>query len=291
MDWQGKADGSGRVEDRRGIAPGVAAGGGILSLVIMAAAYFLGVPPDQAKQLANVVGGRVQKPAGEANAKPLNDKTLKFTETIIAMTDDVWVEQFRRLGDDYDKPKMVLFSQQVTTRGCGTAPSAVGPFYCPADRTVYLDPTFFEELEQKLGGSKAEFSQAYVIAHEVGHHVQNLLGYNDLLNRFRGEGENAGIRLELQADYLAGVWAHHANKKKNIIERGDVEEAFKTAIKIGDDAIQSRGKKGGWVNPESFNHGTSDQRVKYFKLGLETGDASKAALDRFFDRNTPPLRL
>ncbi|CAN5600792.1 neutral zinc metallopeptidase [soil metagenome] len=289
MDWQGKESADGRVEDRRGIAPGVAMGGGVVSLLIMAAAYFLGVDPNQAKQLANAVGGgRIQQKQGDA--KPINDENLKFSEQVIAMTDKVWEVILPAKWDrDYEQPKMVLFAQAVDT-GCGRAPSAVGPFYCPADSTVYLDPTFFNELEQKLGGSKAKFSQAYVIAHEVGHHVQNLLGYNALVDKYKArEGENSGIRLELQADYLAGVWAHHADKKYRIVEQGDVEEAIKTAKNIGDDAIQK--KTQGWTSPEKYNHGKADQRYKYFMLGLKTGDASKPALDKFFDPSVKPLDL
>jgi predicted metalloprotease len=177
----------------------------------------------------------------------------------------------------------------VTTGGCGTAPSAVGPFYCPADKKLYLDPTFFEELEQKLGGSKAQFSQAYVVAHEVGHHVQNLIGYNRLLDRYKGEGKNAGIRLELQADYLAGVWANRGQQKFKFIEPGDVKSALTTARAIGDNRIAE--KSGGWVSPESFTHGTDEQRVRWFTKGMETGDASKRVLDHFFDPNIDPLKL
>jgi predicted metalloprotease len=289
MDWEGKADGSGRVEDRRGIKPGVAVGGGLGTLIVLGLVYFFGMDPRQAQQLANLANqgaGRLQQQKGDA--KPLNDRTLKFTETVIALTDEVWTDEFQRHGSSYEKPKMVLFAQAVDTQ-CGRAPSSVGPFYCPADKTVYLDPTFFEELEQKLGGSKAEFSQAYVIAHEVGHHVQNLTGYNDQVERFRArEGENAGIRLELQADYLAGVWAHHSEKRKHILQQGDVEEAIKTAKNIGDDAIQK--KMQGWVSPEKFNHGKASQRYKSFMDGFNSGDASKQALDRFFNPNVRPTK-
>jgi predicted metalloprotease len=173
---------------------------------------------------------------------------------------------------------MELFSDQVRT-GCGVAPSAVGPFYCPKDRTVYLDPTFFDELERKLGGSKGEFSQAYVIAYEVGHHVQNLLGY--MAKRNTMEEHDFSVRLELQADYLAGVWAHHGQKTFKFIEPGDVESAIKSANAIGDDRLQKR--SGGFVHPEKFTHGTSAQRVKYFSEGMRSGDASQKKLDYFFE--------
>ena len=169
---------------------------------------------------------------------------------------------------------MVLFTDEVET-GCGTAPSAVGPFYCPADRTVYLDPSFFDELEQRLGGSKAEFSQAYVIAHEVGHHVQNLLGYSKLVDEKRRtlperEFYPWSVRLELQADYLAGVWAHHGQERFHFLQNGDVESAIETANAIGDDRLQKRTH--GFTSPEKYTHGTSVQRVKWFRQGLGTGD-------------------
>jgi hypothetical protein len=161
--------------------------------------------------------------------------------------------------------------------GCGAAPSAVGPFYCPADKTVYLDPTFFDELDRKLGGSKAEFSQAYVIAHEVGHHVQNLLGYSQIVDQKRRslpkeEFNRWSVRLELQADYLAGVWAYHGQQKFNFIEPGDIESAIKSANAIGDDRLQKRST--GFTSPENYTHGTSAQRVKWFRLGLQTGNLS-----------------
>jgi predicted metalloprotease len=172
---------------------------------------------------------------------------------------------------------MVLFTAAVET-GCGNAPSSVGPFYCPADKTVYLDPTFFDDLEKRLGGSKAEFSQAYVIAHEVGHHVQNLLGYSRIVEEKRRtlskeEANPWSVRLELQADYLAGVWAHYGQEEFHFIEPGDIESAIKTANAIGDDRLQKRAR--GFTSPESYTHGTSDQRVKWFRRGLETGDMGK----------------
>ncbi len=186
---------------------------------------------------------------------------------------------------------MVLFSDRVDSGGCGIAPSAVGPFYCPVSHTIFLDPSFFDELANKLGGSKADFSQAYVVAHEAGHHVQNLLGYDRALDDFkRREGENAGIRLELQADYLAGVWAHHAQEQYHILSNpNEVQEALKTARAIGDNRIQEKMRGKSW--PESFTHGSDAQRYKFFKAGFDTGDASKATLDKFFDPRVRPLDL
>ncbi|HJZ53660.1 MAG TPA: neutral zinc metallopeptidase [Gemmataceae bacterium] len=262
---------SGNVEDRRGMGPGLAIGGGAGILLTILGLIF-GV---------NLGGGGG---GGQRAAGPVDEKTKTFAAKILKTTEDVWDAEFRKHDyGTYEKPKMVLFSDQVRT-GCGTAPSAVGPFYCPADRTVYLDPTFFAELEEKLGGSKAEFSQGYVIAHEVGHHVQNLLGYNDMVERARRRGKQAGndasVRLELMADYLAGVWAYHGQKMFNFIQPGDVDSAIKSAQAIGDDRLQKRA--GGFVHPEQFTHGTSRQRVYFFQRGLKTGDASKDTLDKFF---------
>ena len=209
--------------------------------------------------------------------------------TVLRYTEVVWSEQFQRAGERYEPPKMVLFSDQVET-GCGVAPAAVGPFYCPQDKTVYLDPTFFDELQESLGGSAAEFSQAYVIAHEIGHHVQNLLGYAALVDQKRRtlpkeEFNEWSVRLELQADYLAGVWAHYGQQKFNFIEPGDVDAAITSANAIGDDRLQKRST--GFTSPENYTHGTSEQRVRWFKLGLKTGDLGK--LKELFD--TPYERL
>lgn len=277
MRWQGGRQ-SDNLEDRRrrGPAGGVAAGGGAMILIAVVM-FFLGGDPRQLQQLLQQV--EVQRPAGGGVERPETAEDIRsreFAATILAFTEEVWDEQFRQAGSRYDRPKMVLFTDRVTTK-CGAAPSSVGPFYCPADQTVYLDPTFFDELEQRLGGSKAEFSQAYVIAHEVGHHVQNLLGYSDMVNQKRrilpeAEYNEWSVRLELQADYLAGVWAHYGQQKFQFIEPGDVESAIRSANAIGDDRLQRRSK--GFVSPESFTHGTSEQRAKWFRLGLKTGDLS-----------------
>jgi predicted metalloprotease len=281
MRWEGgkKSD---NLEDRRRLGPvgGAAAGGGII-LIIALIMLCMGADPRQIGQLLQKV--EVAPPGGAA-AGPANDRpetadeirSREFAATILGFTEEVWGEQFRRAGSQYAPPKMVLFSERVAT-GCGVAPAAVGPFYCPADRTVYLDPTFFEELERKMGGSKAEFSQAYVIAHEIGHHVQNLLGYSELVDSKRrvlpkAEFNEWSVRLELQADYLAGVWAHHGQEKFRFIEPGDVATAIQSANAIGDDRLQRASS--GFVSPESFTHGTSEQRVKWFSQGLKTGDLS-----------------
>ncbi|HEX5103025.1 MAG TPA: neutral zinc metallopeptidase [Pirellulaceae bacterium] len=280
MRWQGGRQ-SDNLEDRRrmGRGGGIAVGGGVV-LIIALVLLCLGADPRQVLQLvqnAPVQQGGGAGPGAEQPETPEEAHTREFAATILAFTEEVWGEQFRRAGHVYEPPKMVLFSERVLT-GCGAAPSSVGPFYCPADKTVYLDPTFFDELEERLGGSKAEFSQAYVIAHEIGHHVQNLLGYSDLVHGKQRalpdeEGNRWSVRLELQADYLAGVWAHYGQQKFHFIEPGDIEAAIQSANAIGDDRLQRNA--GGFVSPESFTHGTSAQRTKWFALGLETGDLSR----------------
>jgi len=260
---------SSNVEDSRGMGTKLAIGGagGIVLLI-------LGLIFGQ-----DLIGDKADLPNNApANNAARDEKTLVFTKKVLGTTEAVWTEQLAKMGKTYTPPRLDLFSDQVQT-GCGLAPAAVGPFYCPADKYVYLDPTFFDELEQKLGGSKAEFSQAYVIAHEVGHHVQNLLGY--MARKRTMEEHDFSVRLELQADYLAGVWAHHGQRKFNFIEPGDVESAIRSVNAIGDDRLQQRA--GGFVHPEKFTHGTSAQRVRWFKDGLRTGDVSKEKLDHFFD--------
>jgi predicted metalloprotease len=278
MRWQG-AEQSENLEDRRRMGPKTIAIGGAGALLLALVGYFLGIDPQKLNQLIGNAQVGQGNQAGQVEKRPPTpeeERTRAFMSTILKFTEVVWDEQFRKIGKSYHPPHMVLFSEQVDT-GCGTAPSAVGPFYCPPDRTVYLDPTFFEELERKLGGSKAEFSQAYVIAHEVGHHVQNLLGYSDIVEQKRRtlpkqEYNKWSVRLELQADYLAGVWAHHGQEKFKFIEPGDVESAIKSANAIGDDRLQRRAT--GFNSPEKYTHGTSAQRVKWFNLGLQTGDMS-----------------
>ena len=279
MEFTGSGE-SENVEDRRGIKPAVVAGGGIAILAAVIGLVF-GVDVGPLLQGINPGGPNGAQVGGNPKADP-NDPFAVFSRKLMKSTEDVWTDVFKRAGETYRKPTMVIFSEAVSTGGCGNAPAAVGPFYCPADQTLYLDPTFFNELEQKLGGSKADFSKSYVVAHEVGHHVQKLLGYSAKVDASRGKRDEKqmSVRLELQADYLAGVWAHHAVKARQIvIDNKDIAEALRTAKAIGDDMIQKRSK--GWVSPESFTHGTAEQREKYFRMGLESGDLSK--LKMFFD--------
>ena len=271
MQWEGGEE-SDNVEDRRGLSPThLTLGGG--TIVLMLVGYFLGIDP---RQFLN------QSPSGEDHrsvqvAPGKEDRARKFIGTILGYTEKVWDAQFRKMGKVYEKPRLVIFGQQTNT-GCGPATAAVGPFYCPADRTVYIDPAFFDELSQELGGSKADFSQAYVIAHEVGHHVQTLLGYGDMVDEKRRtlpkeEFNRWSVRLELQADYLAGVWAHYGQEQFHFIENGDLEEALKSANAIGDDKLQQRFN--GRISPQNYTHGTAAQRVKWYRKGFETGDLSQ----------------
>ena len=276
MKWQ-EGEESENLEDRRGSGPRPVAIGGIGVLVVMAISYFLGVNPQQLMQLLNSAGVQTSSQTQQGSAGPVDQRSKEFASKILGFTEKVWTQKFQEAGKTYTKPHMVLFSDQVRT-GCGLAPGSVGPFYCPEDRTVYLDPTFFDELQQRLGGSKADFSNAYVIAHEVGHHVQNLLGYNAIVEEKRATLSKAeynqwSVRLELQADYLAGVWAHYGQEEFNFIEPGDVDSAIQSANAIGDDRLQKNAT--GFTSPEKYTHGTSAQRVKWFTLGFKTGDMSK----------------
>jgi predicted metalloprotease len=282
MDWE-KGEESTNLEDRRRLSGKTVAAGGVGAILILAVGYIIGVNPQVLQQLVGQGGQGGQQGNQQADQRPLTaeeERSRRFASKILRFTEKVWSEQ---LGEKYVPPHMVLFTSQVQT-GCGNAPSSVGPFYCPADKTVYLDPTFFDELQQKLGGSKADFSQAYVIAHEVGHHVQNLLGYSRIVHEKRktlskAEYNKWSVRLELQADYLAGVWAHYGQKEFNFIQPGDVESAIQSANAIGDDRLQKRAR--GFTSPEAYTHGTSEQRVKWFTLGLKTGNLRM--LKKIFD--------
>lgn len=278
MKWE-EGEESENLEDRRGATPKKLAIGGLGTLIILVVGYFLGVDPQKLNQLLNDINnqGNNQQVTEQAS-NPQDQQSHEFASKILRFTEKVWEKKFQEMGKTYVPPHMVLFTDQVETGGCGVAPAAVGPFYCPGDRTVYLDPTFFDELQARLGGSKADFSKAYVIAHEVGHHVQNLLGYASIVNRKREtlpaeEFNQWSVRLELQADYLAGVWAHYGQEEFNFIEPGDVESAIQSANAIGDDRLQKRAR--GFTSPEKYTHGTSAQRVKWFTLGLKTGDMNQ----------------
>ncbi len=279
MRWDGNRE-SDNVEDRRdegGGGGGPVFGGrsiGIGTIVIaLVGGWVLGINP--LTILGALSGGspvQVQQPQGPAHNPPTDDKLARFVSTVLADTEDVWRDVFRQGGAQYTDPKLVLF-RGATPTACGTGQSAMGPFYCPADQKVYIDLGFYETLKNQLG-APGDFAQAYVIAHEVGHHVQNLLGISAQVDRARGrvskvEYNHLSVKLELQADCLAGVWANRAQSARQILEQGDVESAMNAASKIGDDALQRAG--GGAVVPDSFTHGTSAQRQRWFSTGLRTG--------------------
>ncbi|MBQ8098881.1 MAG: neutral zinc metallopeptidase [Bacteroidaceae bacterium] len=265
------------VEDRRGMSGGAKAGMGIGGLVIAVLIAWLtgGSPLDALQQQVGEMASQ-QVNSGQREFTQEEEELAKFSKQILAGTEDIWSEIFQRNGLQYEAPKMVLFTDGVQT-GCGGATSQVGPFYCSADQALYIDLSFFTEMQQQLGAS-GDFAYAYVIAHEVGHHVEYLLGtldkvHSQMQRLSQAEANKLSVRLELLADFYAGVWAYHDNKRFASLEDGDIEEAINCALVIGDDYLQKKAR--GYAVPESFNHGTSAQRMKWFKLGLTTGDLSK----------------
>ena len=282
MLWQGRRE-SENVEDVRGSGGRrLAVGGGIGGLIVVAVYLLLGGDP--MALLDSQQEAQVSQPGQIDNQAP-RDEASKFVAVVLADTEDAWHELFRQMGRQYQEPKLVLFTDQ-TRSGCGFASGASGPFYCPEDRRVYIDLGFYRLLQQRLGAG-GDFAQAYVIAHEVGHHVQNLLGISDRVQAARGrvsesEYNRLSVRLELQADFLAGVWARYADRTKRVVEAGDIEEAMRAASAVGDDRLQHSAR--GYVVPDSFTHGTSEQRVRWFRRGYETGDLRQG--DTF---NTPDL--
>ena len=263
------------VEDRRGKKTAVAAGGlGLGGIIIYLIISFLGGDPSQVMQTQQTQDETVEN----VDYSQVDKELMQFCKQILAGTEDVWTAEFKKMGRTYIPPKMVIFSDAVNS-GCGNATSASGPFYCSADQTVYLDLEFFKNMEKEIG-AKGDFACAYVIAHEVGHHVQYLLGDLDAAhNKMARYGKNTkeynqtSVRLELQADFYAGVWAYHDNKMFGSLEDGDIEEALDAAAKIGDDYLQKQAY--GRTMPETFNHGTSEQRSRWLKKGIRTGDVSK----------------
>jgi uncharacterized protein len=279
MRWESERR-SDNVEDRRGLTVGRGAvGGGAILLAIVAA--LLGAPAGTVRQILG--GGATDNTQGAQQSGP-PDKQSEFIRVVLASTEDTWSEQFAARGQRYEPPKLALFTE-ATDSACGTAGAAVGPFYCPPDRHVYLDLEFFQELDRRFG-APGEFARAYVVAHEIGHHVQNLLGIFARVDRQRrqaseGDGNRLSVRTELQADCLAGVWAFHANQTKHWLDPGEADEALRAASAIGDDTLQRRAR--GRVVPESFTHGTSAQRVHWFQEGMRTGKLEQC--DTFTQRN------
>ena len=274
---------SGNVQDRRGSSGAKIAGGGLIGIIIAAAiTYFSG---GNIFDVVSQVAPQLIQNAGQENYTPTEheEKLAVFAKKILAGTEDVWTEEFQKIGREYEPPQLVLFTGSVNS-GCGGATSATGPFYCSADQTVYIDLSFFEQMEKEMGAG-GDFAFAYVIAHEVGHHVQYLLGtlqqaHNQMNRVSQAESNQISVRLELQADYYAGVWAYHDNRLYNSLEPGDIEEGLNAASKIGDDYLQKQAQ--GYAVPETFNHGRSDQRVRWLKKGAATGSLDGG------DTFTPP---
>ena len=292
MKWEGNRE-SENVEDRRGAGGG--GGGGMLGgrsigvgtiVIALLGGWLFGINP---LTILSVLSGDGSAPSAQVQQAPgdnggVDDPMKKFVKTMLADTEDVWRDVFAKGGGTYRDPKLVLF-RGATPTACGQEQAAMGPFYCPADQTVYIDLGFYETLKTRLG-APGDFAQAYVIAHEVGHHVQNLLGISNKVEQKRGQVSQAeynalSVRLELQADCFAGVWAYHANNARQLLEQGDVEEAINAAARIGDDALQ--GSSGRAVVPESFTHGTSAQRQRWFANGLKNGTVK--GCDTFSTRN------
>jgi predicted metalloprotease len=265
MRWSGR-QGSGNVEDRRGMGGRLALGGGVGGVIVLLISLLLGNNP-----LQNLnVDSQSQSPA----TSQAEDEEAKFVSVVLKETENVWHDIFQKeVGRDYVEPHLVLFTESNQS-GCGFASAATGPFYCPADQKVYIDLSFYDELSNRFGAS-GDFAMAYVIAHEVGHHVQNLLGTSEKVQAEmqrvnERERNKLSVALELQADFYAGVWAHHEQEMANILEEGDIEEALRAANAIGDDKLQKQSQ--GYVVPDAFTHGTSEQRMHWFKKGWDTGD-------------------
>lgn len=269
MRWRDQRQ-SGNVEDRRGISGKGLAFGGIGSVVVLLIAFLLGVDP---RALLDQSGSSpAPGTVATRSANPEEEELKSFSSAVLANTEDVWHELFQQRGQRYREPKLVLFTNEVRS-ACGLSGAAVGPFYCPGDEKVYIDLSFYRALKTRFR-APGDFAQAYVIAHEVGHHIQNLTGTMDKVNSMQSrmserEANQLSVRLELQADFYAGVWAYYA-QKRGILEPGDIEEALRAATAIGDDSLQKESQ--GYVVPDSFTHGTSEQRMRWFRRGLETGD-------------------
>ena len=279
------------IEDRRGARGGLPGGGrsiGIGTIVLALVAMYFGVDPSVVLNMGSGLPDAQQQapvqPGVQSTGQPEQDGLARFTSRVLADTEDTWGALFRAGGSEYREPRLVLYTGGTQT-GCGVGQAAMGPFYCPADERVYLDLGFYDDLQRRFG-APGDFAQAYVIAHEVGHHVQHQLGIAEKVQRAKqraGEREAnlLQVRMELQADCFAGIWAHHANRSRSILEQGDIEEALRAATAIGDDTLQKQAQ--GYVVPESFTHGSAEQRMRWFRRGLEGGDF--ASCDTFSARS------
>lgn len=274
MLWKGRRESS-NVDDRRGISGGgLAAGGGVIGVVIYLVYTFLSGGKIDPSSIPQVMPGTQTEMSAEEKAA--DDERAQFVKVVMADTEDVWSKLFSDMGKNYAAPTLVLFRDGVQS-ACGNASAAMGPFYCPGDQQVYIDLSFYQDMKEKFQ-APGDFAMAYVVAHEVGHHIQYLNGTSDKMARLRQqvsetEYNRYSVKLELQADFLAGVWAHHAQKMKGILEAGDIEEALNAANAIGDDRLQKQAQ--GQVVPDAFTHGTSAQRMYWFKKGFESGDINK----------------
>ena len=276
MKWIGRRQ-SDNMEDRRGLSGGKAVvGGGIIGIIILLVNIFGG---ENAQQITPILE-QFNQQTTQTESRALTPEEIKegeFVKTLLADNEDIWTKIFEENNLTFEEPKLVLFSGQVQT-ACGGASSASGPFYCPSDKTIYMDMSFFEELRTRFGAEGGDFAVAYVLAHEFGHHIQTILGTSAKVrqlqeNRSETEGNKLSVALELQADFYAGLWTHYNEKQNAMLEPGDIEEALSAANAVGDDAIQK--KMQGQVVPDSFTHGTSEQRMYWFNKGFKTGDFKK----------------
>jgi uncharacterized protein len=272
MRWKGREQ-SNNVEDRRGVSGRTVVAGGTVGTIVIALLVWVlgGNPMDVLKN-----GAQVSENATEGTNTQSSDELTQFVSVVLKDTEDVWNTLFTQSGSTYREPKLVVFSQ-ATQSACGYASAATGPFYCPGDEKVFIDLDFLQQMQHQLNAT-GDFAIAYIIAHEVGHHVQKLLDITDQMENLRRQVSEAefndySVRLELQADFLAGVWAYHAQQTKNILEEGDIEEALNAASSVGDDRMQMQSQ--GYVVPDAFTHGTSEQRVRWFTKGFQTGDINQ----------------
>ena len=267
MKWRGRRRSS-NVEDRRGMRVGRAGSIGIGTILLALVAMYFGVDPRLVLDVGSQLGGQTTTRQVDYQPTPREQEQVDFVKVVLADTEDVWNQYFRKYGKRYEEPKLVIFTGGVQS-ACGMAQTAMGPFYCPGDHKVYIDLAFYDELKRRFK-APGDLAQAYVIAHEVGHHVQNLLGYTKKVPRGSKGADSASVRLELQADCLAGVWVNHTQRAKKFLEAGDLEEALNAASAIGDDKLQRQAT--GRVRPDGFTHGTSRQRQRWFSTGVKTGD-------------------
>lgn len=275
MQWIGRRQSS-NVEDRRMMSGKQKMfGGGILGLIIAVVVYFIG--GGDVSQIFNILQEQTVTQQSDTRSDPAEDEMAKFISVVLADNEDVWNQIFSKMDKTYEEPILVLF-RDATESACGYASSVTGPFYCPRDRKVYIDLGFFDELKNRFGASGGDFAMAYVLSHEIGHHVQNLLGISGKVHKLQQqisetEANRLSVALELQADFYAGIWTHYTQKYKNVLDKGDIEEALSAASAVGDDRIQKQSQ--GYVVPDAFTHGTSEQRMYWFKKGYTSGDLSQ----------------